>query len=231
MPARRRGVHPHRRRWVPIRSRRRGCRVDDVVPAAGHDHRVDAHEIRLVPREPREQREILGVEDLLHPFDRTGLTLHHDAPCGSIARLIPVDLERHETIEYRTRELGAGGAAEHDAAVIGDEVDREDVGLAGDVDSEPTDVGLAEQFPTLRLTEDLGGLLSLVHATIQHDPGMGSKSRTSSVACPVFDPLPVCVTVLLGWSNCSVTQTVGRCGRPCWPTGDGRVRTGAAPRR
>ena len=133
----------------------------------------------------------------------TGLALDHDAPRGAAAGFIAVDLEGDETIQHGACELGAGGAAEDEAAIIDDEVDREDVGLAGDVDSQPADGGFAEQCPTLGLTEDLRGLLSLVHATIQHDPGPRRRVERHRLG---------------GASSCC-------------PTGDGHVRTGAVPPR
>jgi hypothetical protein len=79
-PVRRRAIRRAFVRRRPSRSSCPGGVVDDVVAPAGDHRRLDAHEVRLVPGQPGEQREILGVEHLLHPLDRSGLALDDHAP-------------------------------------------------------------------------------------------------------------------------------------------------------
>ena len=109
--------------------------------------RFDPHETVLRRRVPREQRQVKGVEQVLHPLDLLGLTFDHDAPCGSGFGVVAVNLEGHGAAQYRGRQLGSLRRAEHHRPVIDDEVDREDVRVIGDRNCEMADVAVAEQIP------------------------------------------------------------------------------------
>src|SRR6056297_123681 len=185
------------------------CAVDDVVTAAGDDRRVDPHEVRLLPRQPREQRQVLGFEHLLHALDRAGMPLHHDAPCGAFGGLVSVDLEGHEPVEYGARQLRAGGAAKNDAAVVDHEVDREDVGLTGHVDGETPDRSVIEQLPTLGLAEDLCGFLSGVHPVILAHLRGARQGRTSRGPQPAPPDQPSC-TLSNWWGTTALQPSASR---------------------
>ena len=88
---------------------------------------------------PREEGQVEGVEEVLHPFDLDRAALDHDAPCVSGFGVVTVDLEGDGAAKHRRGQLVAFGDAEDDRAPVDDEVDGEDVGWSViDTSSRPT---------------------------------------------------------------------------------------------
>lgn len=124
----------------------------------------DLYEVRLRMCRPRKQREVLRSEHLLHAGHLIGMALDHHAPCTSVLRFVAVDLECDVMEERSCGELGPRPCAEQQSVPIRHVVDREDVGLSGDVDGEPTDGGRIEQRPTFIRGQGFSARCDVRHA-------------------------------------------------------------------
>ena len=182
-------VPGHRR---VVRSEGAGI-FDDAEPATGDVDGFDPHEAGLRCGLPREQRQLDRVEQVVHLLDLDGVALDDDAPRFAVGLVVAVDLERHASAQHCGGQLGAFGGAEHDAAVVDDVVDREDVGVVGDRDGESSHDARAEQLEALvrrqhRHAEAVGGgggHVSIIGPGLLPGPEDNVTSATWSSGWPV----------------------------------------------
>jgi hypothetical protein len=92
---------------------------------------------------------VLGVLNVGVGLQQPRATAHDDAP--AFDEVVVVDLEDDRVIGHGREQFGALGGAKQHGAVLHDEVDGKDLGLAGEVGDQPAQRDAAQQVPVLVL--------------------------------------------------------------------------------
>ena len=81
--------------WSSLAHRMPGRPIRHLEPPAGDLIRLDPDDVRLGRAVPRKQRQLEGVQRLIHPLHLPGQPLDHHTPRHPTIGFIPVHLERH----------------------------------------------------------------------------------------------------------------------------------------
>lgn len=107
------------------------------------------HENVLPASLPRKQQEPHGVQDFLGQLYAGGFAFHRHAPSDARILVYPVGFQRHGRLSQGCVKFGALPGAEDQRSMVNLVVDREDVGMVGDPDRQPSHGHAPQEAPAL----------------------------------------------------------------------------------